>query len=196
MEIKLKDTVALPAPRMDGGMPLMAALAARHSTREFSPREIPQQVLGDLLWAACGVNRLRTGGRTAPSARNWREIDIYAASAAGLHRYVPEAHRLQLVARTDLRAASGMQEFAGTAPLDLVYVADLARVDAADPVERRFYCAADAAFIAQNVYLFCASAGLACVVRGALNRSGLAQAMHLGKRQRVILAHTVGYAAD
>jgi nitroreductase len=195
MEATSPDILALPVPRMSGGKPLLTALAERHSTRDFSPRQIPPELLSDLLWAACGVNRVRTGGRTAPSAKNWRETEIYLARADGVFRYEPEAHRLLCVSRQDLRAATGMQEFVGTAPLNLVYVADLARVQSVDPLERRFYCTADAAFIAQNVYLFCASEGLACVVRGLVDRQGLAKALQLGHDQRVIMAHTLGYPA-
>ena len=163
--------------------------------RAFSQRPLEAQLLSNLLWAAGGINRADGGGRTAPSAHNWREIEIYVAQADGLSSYHPLTHSLRHESRRDLRAESGVQDFVATAPLNLIYVADLARVDAIDPVERRFYCAADAAFCAQNVYLFCASAGLACVVRGVVNRRALAQSMELGLRQRVILAQTVGYPA-
>lgn len=193
METLVADPVALPRPRTSGGRPLFEALAARHSTREYSDRELPLQLQSDLLWAAGGVNRPGNGGRTAPSARNWREIEVYLARADGLHLYHPESHQLSHVSRRDLRAATGMQDFVATAPLNLVYVAQLGLIDSIDPMERRFYCAADAAFMAENVYLFCASEGLACVVRGAVPRQELAQAMQLGRRQRVILAQTVGY---
>lgn len=193
MDTLLSDTVALPRPRTSGGRPLLDALAARHSTREYSDRELSPQLLSDLLWAANGINRSGSGGRTAPSARNWREVEVYVARADGLYLYHPDSHKLSHIWHGDLRAATGAQDFVGTAPLNLVYVADLALVDATDPLERRFFCAADAAFMAQNVYLFCASEGLACVVRGAVPRRELAQAMHLGQRQRVILAQTVGY---
>lgn len=195
MDIRLPDTVALPPPRKSGGQPLLDALAARHSGREFRDHEIPQQLLSDLLWAACGINRPHTGQRTAPSAHNWREIDVYVARADGLHVYHPASHGLRHVSRNDVRAATGAQDFVARAPLNLVYVADLSRVETKDPMERRFYCAADAAFVAQNVYLFCASEGLACVVRGLVNRQALAETMQLGRQQRVILAHTIGFPA-
>ena len=185
----------LPPPRRDAGAPLLAALAQRRSTRAFDARPIPLPLLSELLWAADGINRPASGGRTAPSARNWQEIEIFLARAEGLCRYDAEAHALLHVHDRDIRAATGAQDFVGTAPLDLVYVADLSRVDTADPVERRFYCGADAGFVAQNVYLYCASEGLACVVRGRLDRPALAQAMQLHRRQRVILAQTVGYPA-
>ncbi|MCK9368310.1 MAG: nitroreductase family protein [Metallibacterium scheffleri] len=193
MDVRPPETLALPAPRTSGGLPLMAALGRRHSTREYSARDLSPQVLSDLLWAADGINRTATGGRTAPSAKNWGEIDVYVARVDGLHLYQPASHDLRQVLTLDLRAATGVQDFVGTAPLNLIYVADLTRVESAKPVERRFYGAADAAFIAQNVYLFCASEGLATVVRGLINRRDLAQAMQLARTQRVILAQTVGY---
>jgi SagB-type dehydrogenase family enzyme len=188
----MSDWMLLPPPRRDG-QPLLQILGNRHSAREFAERDIPEQMLSDLLWAACGINRPQSGGRTAPSARNWQEIDVYVAKADGLFRYDPAQHLLASVLSKDLRAATGLQEFVATAPLNLVYVADLSKVDSTDPVERRFYCGADAGFIAENVYLYCASAGLACVVRGLLDRRRLAEAMQLHRRQRVLLAHTIGY---
>jgi SagB-type dehydrogenase family enzyme len=186
------DAVKLPPPRTEGGMPLMQALKARHSSREFSDRPLPAQVLSDLLWAAQGVNRPETGKRTAPTARDWREIDVYVASTEGVFVYEPDAHALRRVLDRDLRALTGTQDFPATAPVNLVYVADLARMDTSDE-HRRLYSATDTGFIAQNLYLYCASAGLASVVRGSLDRAALAAALGLGPNQRIVLAQTVGY---
>ncbi len=187
--------IALSEPRRTGGQPLMQSLAKRHSTREFSQREVPEPLLSNLLWAANGINRPDTHGRTVPSARNWQEIDVYLARIDGLFRYDADAHALEPVHSRDVRSLTGMQDFVGSAPLNLVYVADLSKVTAGDPMERRFFCAADAGFIAQNVYLFCASEGLATVVRGLLDRRKLIPAMQLKPQQRALLAQTVGYAA-
>lgn len=184
--------VALPPPVTSGGGSLRDALLQRRSVREFSDRPLTQQMLSDLLWAADGVNRA-AGGRTAPSARNWQEIDIYAATAAGLFRYEPEGHRLHPVLSADVRAHTGLQDFVTRVPLNLIYVADLGRVSTADDSERRFYSGADAGFIAQNVYLFCASEGLATVVRGLVDRPEMARIMALGPQQRVLLAQSIGY---
>ena len=192
----LEALVALPDPRTIGGQPLMVSLMARRSSREFSSRELPLQVLSNLLWAANGVNRAEAGGRTAPSARNWQEIDIYLTRADGLFRYDPTAHALEHISARDLRAVTGLQDFVGQAPLNLLYVADLSKVTATNPTERRFYCAADAGFIAQNVYLFCAADGLATVGRGLGNRAALAADMQLNPQQRVLLAQTVGYHSE
>lgn len=186
------EAVKLPPPRTEGGMPLMEALKARHSSREFSDRPLPVQVLSDLLWAAQGVNRPATGKRTAPTARDWREIDVYVVTAEGVFVYEPDAHALRRLLHRDLRALTGTQEFPATAPVNLVYVADLARMDTSD-AHRQLYSATDTGFIAQNVYLHCASVGLATVVRGSVDREALAVALGLKAGQRIILAQTVGY---
>jgi len=187
------DVVKLPPPETQGGMPLMAALKARHSSREFDARPLPTQLLSNLLWSANGVNRPDTGKRTAPSARNWQEIDLYVAMADGTFRYDPPSHSLQPVAQGDLRRLTGVQDFVATAPVNLVYVANLDRMADAAPEQQTLYSAADTGFIAQNVYLYCASVGLATVVRGSVDREALAAALGLGPRQQIVLAQTVGY---
>lgn len=188
-------TLALPPPRLDRGATLYQALDLRRSAREFGEMAIPIGVLSTLLWCACGINRPDTGDRTVPSARNWQEIGVYAALAAGLYRYEPGEHVLRLVVAQDLRALTGVQDFVATAPLDLVYVADFARMVDASDEDRAFLAAADAAFIAQNVYLYCANAGLATVVRALVDRAKLARAMGLGPHERIVLAQTVGFPA-
>lgn len=185
--------VDLPAPQTTGGIPLMQALQARHSTREFSSRKLPLQVLSNLLWAAFGVNRSDSGKRTAPSAMNWQETDIYVATAEGLYVYDAKGNKLNLVLAEDVRAATGTQSFVGEAPVNLVYVADLAKVRNAGSEEMTFYTSADTGLIAQNVYLFCASEGLGVVVRGSINRPALARIMKLRPDQKITLAQTVGY---
>ncbi|WP_028006957.1 SagB/ThcOx family dehydrogenase [Solimonas flava] len=182
----------LPPPRLND-CTLRDALRLRRSTRSFGPQPLSDQELSDLLWAASGINRADAAGRTAPSARHWQEIDVYAALRGGLYRYEPATHALRRLIEADLRALTGEQDFVGRAPLNLVYVADLSRVDAGDEQERRFYTAADAGFIAQNVYLCCAAIGLATVVRGLVDRRRLAAAMGLRAEQRVLLAQTVGH---
>lgn len=183
----------MPPPRNEGGMPLMQALSARHTTREFDDRALAPQTLSDLLWAAGGVNRSDSGKRTAPSARDWREIDIYVVTAGGVQVFLPETHALRRISDRDMRAITGRQDFPGKAPLNLVYVANYSRMTDADAEQKAFYAAADTGFMAQNVYLFCASSGLGAVVRGAVDRDALSVALGLGPDQHVTLAQTVGY---
>jgi SagB-type dehydrogenase family enzyme len=188
-------TIKLPPPETEGGMPLMQALKARHSVRELDSKPLPQQVLSNLLWATSGVNRPASGQRTAPSAHGWCEIDVAVTTADGAYRYDPPTHTLIRVATGDIRSLTGVQDFVATAPVNLVYVADLDRMSEASADDKAFYSATDAGFIAQNVYLYCASAGLAAVVRGLVDRDALGAALGLGRHQRIILAQSVGYPA-
>jgi len=188
--------IKLPAPQLEGGKTLMQALSQRKSARSFSAKELPDKVLSSLLWAACGVNRSDSGKRTAPSGMNWQEIEIYAATSKGLYRYQAQGHSLVPVLETDIRPLTGKQPFVGEAPVNLIYVADYAKMGGANAEERVFYSAADTGFISQNVYLFCASEGLATVVRGLLDREALAGAMKLRDGQKIILAQTVGYPPE
>ncbi len=182
----------LPPPGDLAGKGLMDALKARKTGRAFLPDPLPDQLLSDLLWAGFGVSR-PDGRRTAPSYRNWQEIDLYATTAKGLFRYEPKAHALAQVGDKDIRALAGKQDFVATAPLNLIYVADFTRMNAKDDEERRFAAACDTGFVSQNVYLFCAVNGLSTVVRANIDKEALAQAMGLKSTQWITLAQTVGY---
>ena len=185
--------IVLPEPRMEGGKPLMEALRERRSSRSFSRKALPMPVLSDLLWAAFGYNRPDEKKRTAPSARNWQEVDIYVTLKDAAYRYDPKRHSLKLVVEGDLRAQTGTQEFAATAPVNLVFVADTRRMTGVSPEQRDLYMGVDSGFISQNVYLFCASEGLATVVRGLLDREALHSALELSEHQVVLFAQSVGY---
>lgn len=189
---KLKE-IKLPSPRLDGGRPLMQCLKDRQSQREFRSDPLPIQVLSDLLWAAYGINRPDSGKRTAPSAVNWQNIDLYVALSDGLYLYEPKEHKLIQLLAEDIRGLTGTQEFVKIAPLNLVYVADLAKIPRGTDEDKKFYSAAHTGFISQNVYLYCASEGLATVVRALINREELAKKMGLRPDQQIILAQTVGY---
>ncbi len=186
-------SIQLLKPESDGGRPLMQVLRDRKSSREFSSRELPLQVLSSMLWAAFGINRPDTGKRTAPSAANNQEIDIYVATPHGLYIYDAKAHLLNPVLAEDIRKQTGKQSFVKDAPVNLIYVADFSKVQNIRPDEKLFYSAADTGFISQNVYLYCASEGLATVVRGGIDRPALEQVMKLKPEQKVILAQSVGY---
>jgi SagB-type dehydrogenase family enzyme len=184
--------IELPKPQMEGGKPLMQALKDRKTSREFSSEKLPMQVLSNMLWAACGVNR-PDGKRTAPTAVNKQEIDVYVAMAEGLYRYDANANALIPVLGEDIRAATGKQPFVKDAPVNLVYVADFAKMSGMPDDQKEFYAATDTGFISQNVYLYCASEGLATVVRGYVDKPACQAAMKLRPDQKVILAQTVGY---
>lgn len=184
--------IELPAPDRHGGLPLMEALARRRSAREFAMTPLPLAVLSNLLWAAYGVNR-PDGGRTAPSAINAQEIDIYVALPTGAYLYRASDNLLELIAASDLRRVSGYQDFVDEAPLDLVLVADYGRMKMVPVNQRESYASAAAGAISQNVYLFCASQGLATVIRAWIDRDAIANALGLHHDQQVLLSQTVGY---
>ena len=184
--------IALPESQREGGMPLMEALAKRHSARDFAPAALPLQMLSNLLWAAYGVNR-PDKGRTAPSAINAQEIDVYVALPSGAYLYDAADNSLQLVAASDLRRVTGYQDFVDEAPLDLVFVADLSRMKFVPASQREIYASVAAGAISQNVYLFAASTGLATVIRAWIDRSAIADALGLSHDQQVLLSQTVGF---
>ena len=182
----------LPPPRSEGGKPLIQTLKLRRSIREYSDQPLPVQVLSDLLWAAFGINR-PNGDRTVPYWRHIMVIDVYAAMADGVWLYEPKRHALLPHSSKDIRAQTGLQDFVATAPLNLVYVAHGERMQDISANERRLYASVDTGFIGQNVYLFCASEGLATVFRGAVDYKTLDRTMQLGTDQFVTFAQTVGY---
>ena len=187
-------SIPLPPPERSGGGGLLEALGRRRSSREYRSEPLSMPMLSTLLWAADGVNR-GDGGRTAPSALGAREIDIVVALPHGAYRFDPVAHALLLICAGDVRRVTGYQDFVDTAPLDLIYVADHRRMGLVPAARREPYAFAAAGAMAQNAYLFCASAGLATVIRAWFDAHALSQAMGLGADQQLLLAQTVGYPA-
>ena len=184
--------VQLPPSQTDGGRPLMQVLHDRKSTREFGPGTLSPQTLSNLLWAAFGINR-PDGRRTAPSAMNWQEVSIYVATPEGVYIYDAKANALNPMLAGDFRAATGTQSFVKDAAVNLVYVSDLSKTGDTASSEAQMYTAADVGFIAQNVYLYCASEGLATVVRASIDKPALAKTLNLQPHQKIILAQSVGY---
>jgi len=170
----------------------MQVLKDRKSTREFGPGILSSQALSNLLWAAFGINR-PDGHRTAPSAMNWQEVSIYVATPEGVYIYDAKDNALNPVLAGDFRAATGTQSFVKDAAVNLVYVSDISKTGPAGSSEADMYTAADVGFIAQNVYLYCASEGLVTVVRGSVDKPALAKTLKLQPQQKIILAQSVGY---
>lgn len=183
--------IELPKPVTEGGLPLMAALKQRQSIREIDSRELPLQTLSDLLWAAWGINR-PDGRRTAPSAMNKQEIDVYVVLKEGTYLFNALEHSLARVTDKDLRPLAGTQEYAQQAPVNLVYVADQSKMQE-DRSETVLYYGVSSGSITQNVYLFCASAGLATTVRASIDRPALAEALKLRPAQVITLGQSVGF---
>jgi len=191
--------IRLPEPDKKGGKPLMQALNERQSVREFTNESLSLQQLSDLLWAANGINRPRQNLKTAPSSMNNQEIDVYVTLQSGVYLYDANTHRLKFLMDKDIRSITGTQDFVGDAAINLVYVADMAKRGKSENAtitdSDLLSPYADAAFVAQNVYLYCASENLGTVVRGLVPRDILAVELGLRSNQKIILAQTVGKMA-
>jgi nitroreductase len=184
-------TIQLPNPKKEGGKPLMAALNDRMTARTFSEEKLPIQTLSNLLWAAFGINR-PDGRRTAPSAKNWQETEIYVATADGVYLWDAKKNTLETILTKDIRAITGTQEYVKDASVVLIYVSDYVKVNAGD-FDKQILVGADTGMIAENVYLFCASEGLATVVRAAIDKDALGKELKLRSDQKIILDQCVGY---
>lgn len=170
----------------------MKALSERRSSRSFAAGELKPQDLSTLLWAANGINR-EDGKRTAPSAIDKRDVDIYALLPAGAYVYDPKAHALNPVAKGDFRnAAANGQDFAATAPVVLLLVSDLTRFTATPNEGTKLTGALDVGIVSQNISLACASLGLGTVPRGTMNQAELRKALQLKDTQYLGLNHPVG----
>lgn len=185
-------SIDLPAPQTTGGLPLMDALAKRSTGREFDSRDLSPQQLSSLLWACFGINR-PDGKRTAPTAKNNQEVDIYVILKQGAYVYDAKANKLNLAVKGDLRPLAGTQDFATNAPVSLVFVADLAKMGKWTAEEKKNYAYVDVGYISQNAYLFCTSEGLATGARASVDRKALGAKLNLRPDQMIVLAHSVGY---
>ena len=196
--------ILLPKPEKEGGKSVLASLSERKTNRNISSKELPLQVISNLLWAGFGINRDTLGsgkkGRTAPSASNSQEIDLYIALPGGVYLYEAAGHQLLPVAEGDFRSRAGRRN-AATAPLNIFYIADLSRYDLGpaqpdrkigDPEIQKSYYFTDTGFIAQNIYLFAASFGLAAWFHNC-DKENTVTEFKLKPTQRVLFAQTVGY---
>ncbi|MFH2141292.1 MAG: SagB/ThcOx family dehydrogenase [Bacteroidota bacterium] len=190
------EIIKLPDPNMTGGMPLMEALKNRQTQRDFGKKQMTIQQISDLLWAASGINRPESGKKTAPSAVNWQEIDIYVSLKDGAYLYNTSDNTLVKIHGNDIRSDMGKQAFTSNAQICLAYVADYKKMKFAGEDNRDFYSATDTGFISQNVYLYCASEGLATVVLGYINRDKIHESLQLNKDQKIILTQCVGYPKE
>ncbi|MDR0307031.1 MAG: SagB/ThcOx family dehydrogenase [Chitinispirillales bacterium] len=185
--------IELKKPDMTRKTTLMNALSKRMSSRAFSPKMISVQELSDLLWAANGINR-PDGKRTAPSARNAQDIDVYVLTAEGAYLYNPTKNLLEPVAAGDFRGQIwAQQEFVAAAPVNIMLISDLSRFTSGDDAQKASFAAMDAGIVSQNISLFCAAAGLATVPRGLIDAQKMTEVLKLKESQRVILNHPVGY---
>src|SRR4030042_7211358 len=186
------ETFNLPPAQTTGGMPIMEAFQLRKSQRSFSSKDITQQELSNVLWTAYGINRPE-GLRTVPAAKEWYEYDIYVIKAYGWYLYEPKKHALLKMGNEDLRVYGGTQDFVKAAPVILVYVADFDRMTNTTDELRKFFSAVDVGYISQNVYLWCASEGLATIILGQVDKEKVREVLKLKPNQQVILSQPVAY---
>ncbi len=187
--------IRLPKPDMNRGGTVMKALADRHSTREFAAKALSMADLSDLLWAANGVNRPESGKRTAPSAMNKQDVDVYVVLPQGTYLYDAKAHQLNLVSEGDHRdAVAGGQAFVKTAPVSLVLVSDVARMGDVKDSHALLMCAVDAGIVSQNISVFCSAANLATVPRASMDEAKLRTVLKLKDSQKPLMNHPVGYS--
>ncbi len=199
----MQTTVKLPPPQKDLDFPLMKALEARRSKRKWKSDPLTEQQLSNLLWAACGITLPATprskSRRTAPSATNSQEIKVYLALKHGLYLYDETRHELLQIHNRDIRTSIGTQKMMHSAPVGLIYVSDFSRLKkylAKDEQRKWFVSGTDAAFISQNVYLYCTAAGLSTVVLGLVNREQLHEQMELEAHEKVMYTQVVGRACE
>ena len=185
--------IQLPEPKLDSSKSLAQALKERKTTRAYGSGDLSQQALSNLLWAAFGINRPDSGRRTAPSALNWQEIDVYIATTQGMYLYDPKGNALIPVVSGDIRSLTYTQvDRFKDAPLNLVYVADLEKTGGGEEASKMIPVAMDTGFVAENVYLYCASEGLPTAFRVSIDKDKLGQAIKLRPTQRIMGAQSVG----
>lgn len=186
--------IKLPKPNLNRSGAVMKALSERQSTREYASKALSLADLSDLLWAANGINRSDSGKRTAPSAMNKQDVDVYVVLPEGTYLYDAKKHQLNLVAEGDHRGAvAGGQAFVKTAPVSLVLVSDISRFGDAKSARNQLMGAMDAGIVSQNISLFCSSANLATVPRASMDFDQLKKVLKLKETQMSMMNHPVGY---
>jgi SagB-type dehydrogenase family enzyme len=183
--------IDLPVAQKTGGMPLMEALAKRTSVRAYDTTEISIQQLSNLLWASFGVNR-PDGRRTAPSANNKQEMEIYVLLKTGAYVYDAHNNRLIQVINEDIRSQVGDLRFS-EAPVQLIFIADLMKRGGNNDEEKLKTANIDCGYISQNTYLYCTSEGLVTLARGGFKKDLLSIKLNLRPEQRIIITHPVGF---
>jgi nitroreductase len=184
--------IKLPEPKKTGGMPLMEALANRSTSRSFNTKSLSHQQLSNLLWAAFGINR-SDGKRTAPSSNNLQETSIYVLLKTGVYLWDPKTNVLNHLSENDVRSYGGTQDFVATAPVQLILVGDISDMGYGTEADKLNTANIDAGYISQNIYLYCASEGLATGARASIDKVALGLSLKIKPGQFIMIAHCVGY---
>ena len=184
--------ISLPQPKIKGGLPLMETLAKRSTIRSYDTKALSLQQLSNLLWAAFGVNRA-DGKRTAPSSNNLQETELFVLLKTGVYKWEDKENKLLHISETDVRQYSGKQDYVITAPVQVVLVGNISKMGYGTEEEKINTMYIDAGYISQNIYLYCASEGLATAVRTSFDRVTLNPMLKLKPGQQIIVIHSVGY---
>ncbi len=189
------EVIKLVAPVKSGGAPVMKVFNDRKSERTFAPEKLKPQDLSNLLWAANGINRT-DGKRTAPSAKNVQDVDVYVVMQEGAYLYDAKAHALNPVAAGDHRGAIAVsQDYVKSAPLVIVLVSDLTRLGNAANEQTKLMGAVDVGIVCQNINMACAGLGLSTVPRAWMNHEKLKEVLKLKETQLLLMNNPVGYPA-
>lgn len=184
--------ISLPQPKLDSSKSLAQALKDRKTTREYSTEDLSPQMISNILWAATGINRPEGGRRTAPTAKNWQEVDVYISTKQGIYVYDPKANALIPVVSGDLRSQTYTQQVFKDAPVNLVFISDLARMGDGDDATKTVLTGMDTGYVSQNVYLYCAAAGLNTGYRVTLDKEKLGKTLKLKPTQKIMGAQSIG----
>lgn len=188
------DNIKLLPPDISRGFPIMQALQHRASATGFSSEALSAQDLSDIIWAGNGINRPANGRRTAPSALNSQDIDIYVIMENGAYFYNHISHELELISLGDYRnLVTGRQVSMANAPVMLVLVTDISRFPGGDSAMKLRWGAMDAGIVSQNISVACAGLGLATRPRASMDIERLRQLLKLTNDQHPMLNHPVGY---
>lgn len=188
---EIQDSIVLLPNSKTLSVDIMEALSARRTERAFSNDNLTNQQIADLLWAANGVNRVEDGKRTAPSARNAQEIDVYLFTPVAIYRYEAVSHSLKLVKEGDYRTSAGTQPFYAAASVAISLVVDFGKMEGFDEEAKAFYSATDVGYVSQNIYLYCAAENLGTVVCGSVDREAVANLLGI-QNGKVLLSHAIG----
>jgi len=188
---EIQDSIVLLPNSKTLSVDIMEALSARRTERAFSNDNLTNQQIADLLWAANGVNRVEDGKRTAPSARNAQEIDVYLFTPVAIYRYEAVTHSLKLVKEGDYRTSAGTQPFYAAASVAISLVVDFGKMEGFDEEAKAFYSATDVGYVSQNIYLYCAAENLGTVVCGSVDREAVANLLGI-QNGKVLLSHAIG----
>ena len=188
---EIQDSIVLLPNSKTLSVDIMEALSARRTERAFSNDNLTNQQIADLLWAANGVNRVEDGKRTAPSARNAQEIDVYLFTPVAIYCYEAVSHSLKLVKEGDFRTSAGTQPFYAAASVAISLVVDFGKMEGFDEEAKAFYSATDVGYVSQNIYLYCAAENLGTVVCGSVDREVVANLLGI-QNGKVLLSHAIG----